>query len=96
MENILFIGEMNSGKTNKVKEEVKKIISSNESIIILDSKDEYSELFYNTDYEIKKVNLRDPKNSLGYNPFKYAQDEYKKNNIDKSINIIKKILFIKI
>ena len=91
MENKLVIGKMNSGKTNKIKEEVKKIIESNESMIILDSKDEYTELFNGTEYEVKKITIRNPKESVKYNPFKYAQNEFNKGNIDKSINIIKNI-----
>lgn len=91
MKNELVIGKMNSGKTERIQEKVKKMIESNQSMIILDSKDEYSDLFVGTDYDVKKINIREPRESLGYNPFRYAQEEFNKNNIDKSINIIKNI-----
>jgi len=91
MKNILITGNMNSGKTEKIKEEVKRLIKNNESMIILDSKEEYSELFEDTDYEVKVISFRDLKNSLKYNLFNYAKTEYKNGNIDKSINIIKDI-----
>ena len=89
--NILISGKMNSGKTKKIKEIIKDLIKNNESMIILDSKEEYNELFMGTDYEVVKVSLRNPKDSLKYNPFNIAIEEYSKGNIDKSINLIKNI-----
>jgi len=88
MKNKLYVGKLGTGKTNKIKEEVKNIINNNESMIILDTKNEYSSIFDNSNYEIINFNLNDLKNSAGYNPIYRVECLYNEGNIDGAIELI--------
>lgn len=87
MENKLYVGLTKSGKTNKIKNEVEKKILNGESMVILDNKNEYEELF-SGDYEIIKFNLNDIELFTGYNPFYRASELYGDGKIDKAMDII--------
>lgn len=87
MENKLYVGLMNSGKTDKIKSEVEKKILNGESMVILDTKNEYEKLF-SDDYEVIKFNLNDSDLFMGYNPFYRASMLYAAGKIDKAMDII--------
>jgi len=87
--NKLYSGLMNSGKTEKIINEVKNKISNNESMMIIDTKNEYKELF--KDYEIIQFNINDLEEFEGCNPFYRASELFKENKIDKAIGIITNI-----
>lgn len=89
MENKLYNGLINSGKTEKIINEVKNKINNNESMIILDTKNEYKELF--KDYEVIEFNINNLDEFEGYNPFYRATRLYNDNKIDKAIGIITNI-----
>lgn len=86
MENKLYSGLINSGKTEKIISEVKNKINNNESMIILDTKNEYKELF--KDYEIIEFNINNLDKFVGYNPFYRASKLYKECKIDEAIEVI--------
>lgn len=86
MENKLYNGLINSGKTKKIIGEVTNKINNNESMIILDTKNEYKELFKG--YEVIEFNLNDLDNFYGYNPFYKASVLYKEGKIDEAIGVI--------
>ena len=90
-ENILFAGPMNGGKTKKIKNLVKELINKNESMLIVDPKEEYSDLFKNTDYEVNIINFREPNSGVTFNPFLIAEEEYKNGNVDAAIDVIRSI-----
>ena len=89
MENKLYKGLINSGKTEKIISEVKNKINNNESMIILDTKNEYKEIF--KDYEVIEFNINNPDEFEGYNPFYRVTRLYNENKIDKAIGIITNI-----
>lgn len=89
MENKLYKGLINSGKTEKIISDVKNKINNNESMIILDTKNEYKDLF--KDYEVIEFNINNPDEFEGYNPFYRATRLYNENKIDKAIGIITNI-----
>ena len=89
MENKLYNGLINSGKTEKIIGEVTNKINNNESMIILDTKNEYKDLF--KDYEIIEFNINNLDEFEGYNPFYRATRLYNENKIDKAIGIITNI-----
>ena len=86
MENKVYNGLVNSGKTERIISEVKNKISNNESMIILDTKNEYKELF--NDYEIIEFSLNNLDKFTGYNPFYRASKLYKEGKIDETIEVI--------
>lgn len=86
MENKLYNGLVNSGKTLKIKNELENKINNNESMLILDTKNEYKELFKG--YEVIEFNLNDLDNFYGYNPFYRANNLFKKGEIDEAIEVI--------
>ena len=88
MEKKLYEGWIGSGKTNSIKKRVKELISENRSMVILDTKREYEELFKDTNYEIIKIDLNDLNNSVNYNPLYCAEKLYKQGKIDESIGKI--------
>lgn len=89
MENKLYNGLINSGKTEKIISEVTNKINNNESMIILDTKNEYKDLF--KDYEVIEFNINNLDEFEGYNPFYRATRLYNENKIDKAIGIITNI-----
>lgn len=77
-----------TGKTNAIKKRVNELIKENKSIVILDTKKEYEELFKNTNYEIIKLDISDLNSDIAYNPLYDAEKLFKNGNIDDSIEKI--------
>ena len=88
MEKKLYEGWIGSGKTNSIKKRIKELINENKSMVILDTKSEYEELFENTNYEIVKFDLNNLDDSIDYNPLYYAEKLYKQGKIDQAIGKI--------
>ena len=88
MEKKLYEGWIGSGKTNSIKKRVKELINENKSMIILDTKREYEELFKDTNYEIVKFDLNNLDDSIDYNPLYCAEKLYKQRKIDLAIGKI--------
>ena len=86
MENKLYNGIINSGKTQKIIADLENKINNKESMIILDTKNEYKELF--KDYEVIEFNINNLDEFEGYNPFYRATNLYKENKIDEAIGVI--------
>ena len=77
-----------TGKTNAIKKRVSELIKENKSMLILDTKKEYEELFKNTNYEIIKLDISDINSDIAYNPLYDAEKLFKNGNIDDSIEKI--------
>lgn len=77
-----------TGKTNAIKKRVNELIKENKSMVILDTKKEYEELFKNTNYEIIKLDISDLNSDIAYNPLYDAEKLFKNGNIDDSIEKI--------
>ena len=77
-----------TGKTNAIKKRVSELINKNKSMVILDTKKEYEELFKNTNYEIIKLDISDLNSDIAYNPLYDAEKLFKNGNIDDSIEKI--------
>lgn len=77
-----------TGKTNAIKKRVSELIKENKSMVILDTKKEYEELFKNTNYEIIKLDISDINSDIAYNPLYDAEKLFKNGNIDDSIEKI--------
>lgn len=88
MKKKLYEGFESTGKTKAIKKRVNELIKENKSMVILDTKKEYEELFTNTNYEIVKLDLSDLNNSNDYNPLHNAEKLFKKGDIDGSIEKI--------
>lgn len=88
----LIYGKMKSGKTKAILEETKNIINNNENILFLDVKEEYyrkySRLLKENGYNVVVVNLNDPLKSHNFNPYHLPYQYYKKNEMDKAIELI--------
>lgn len=94
--NLIIEGDMSTGKTtNIIFPLMKKIIKQNENLIILDSKEEYINNFYENlkqnDYNIIVFNLRNLKKSFGFNPLEYGYNLYQKGQRDKASEYVNKI-----
>lgn len=94
--NLIVAGDMATGKTTGVLFPlVDKMIDQNESLIILDSKEEYIHKYYNQlktkDYNIIVLNLKDLEKSEGWNPLQVAYELYTKGNKDKAMDYLEKI-----
>lgn len=94
--NIIVAGDIAAGKTTSVLFPlVDKMIEQKESLMILDSKEEYINKYYNElknkDYNIVILNLRDFDKSEGWNPLQLAYELYKNGSIDKAIDYLEKI-----
>ena len=94
--NIIVNGRINSRKTYGVMFPLMDIIAeNNESIFILDSKEEYFKGYYNElkdrGYETIVINLRNSLASDGWNPLTYAYSLYCSNHIDEATRSIEKI-----
>lgn len=87
MENKLYNGILNSGKTKAIKKIVEEKINNKESMIILDTKEEYKEMF-SSDYEIIEFNLNNLDKFTEYNPFYRAKELYNNGKIDEAIGSI--------
>ncbi len=92
----LIIGKSGVGKTKKVFEMVEKIIGEGENLFILDNKEEYYNKFYedlvNNGYNVKRINLREPKLSNSLNILAYPYQLYKENNKDAAIVLVLSIV----
>lgn len=94
--NIIVVGDISVGKTtNVIAPLVNEYIDSNESMIIVDSKEEYIDRYYDKlnekDYNIIVLNLRDSDKSEGWNPIEYPYTLYKNGDIDKSLELLEKM-----
>ena len=90
----LIIGKINSGKTRGfLLKETNKMIDNEENIVILDSKLEYYNAYYNKlkekNYDILVLNLEDATKSNGYNPLQVPYQIYNQGNKDKSLELIR-------
>ncbi len=87
--NVIVEGGVNSGKTmNVLFPIVDSIIERKESLVVLDSKEEYLnkyyEKFYENDYNTIVINLRDPSSSEGWNPLFYPYELFKSGDLDNA------------
>jgi type IV secretion system protein VirD4 len=94
--NIIVNGDIQSGKTkNAMFPIVEEIINKNESLMILDAKEEYINQYYDklkeSNYNIIILNFRDLELSEGWNPLEYPYNLYKNGNKDKAVEYIEKI-----
>ena len=93
---IIVEGGLSSGKTTNILFPlVDELIEKNESLLLLDSKEEYLNKYYkklkDNGYNTIVINLRDPKISEGWNPLSYPYDLYKSGNTDYAQEQIEKI-----
>ena len=77
----LFIGKSGSGKTSTLFPIVQSLISNNENMLILDSKEEYyktySKKLKENGYNVLVLNLKEALKSNGYNPLALTYYYYK-------------------
>jgi hypothetical protein len=70
------------------------MIDEKQSLLVLDSKEEYIKEYYddlkNKDYNIVILNLRNLSKSEGWNPLEYPYNLYKDGKVDEAINYIEK------
>lgn len=94
--NKIIVGGIDTGKTGNVLFPiVDDIIDSKESLIIIDSKEEYyktyAEELKKDKYNVIVLNLRDNKNSNSWNPLEYPYELYKDGNKDLAIDLVTKM-----
>ncbi len=94
--NMIVGGDVGVGKTTSVLfPVVENAINSNESLFILDSREEYLNKYYeilkNNNYNIIILNLRDLDKSEGWNPLEYPYNLYKNGNSDRAQEYVEKI-----
>lgn len=94
--NLIIEGDIASGKTSNIGIPIiKEIIKHNESVLMIDSKEEYLNKYYNSfkdrGYNVIIINLRDLTNSDGYNFFSYPYKLFKENREHESIEFIERI-----
>ena len=93
--NLIVSGDISTGKTTSILFPlVDKMIEKEESLLILDSKEEYINKYHNKlkekNYNIVVLNLRDLDKSDGWNPIQLAYELYKKGNTDKAMDYLEK------
>ena len=99
--NLIVSGDISTGKTeNVVFPVVEEIINNNQSMLVLDSKEEYINRYYNKlkekNYNIIILNLKDLSKSEGWNPLEYPYSLYKEGKTDEALDYIEqqsKIMF---
>lgn len=89
----VIIGKVNTGKTTGIMfPEVRKAISNDESLLILDNKEEYYKTFKQqldeSDYTTFVFNLKDTSKSNSFNPFMLPYHYYQVGNVDIAIDLI--------
>ncbi len=94
--NLIVDGTLSSGKTTNILFPiVDKMINNNESIVVIDSKEEYINYYYEKlkekNYNIVILNLRDLNKGHGWNPLKYSYDLYRKGEISKATEYLNKL-----
>lgn len=94
--NLIVSGSVSTGKTlNVVQPLVEEYIKEKTSLLILDSKEEYINKYYNElknkNYNIIILNIRNMERSEGWNPLDYPYVLYKNNEKDKALEYIEKI-----
>lgn len=93
--NLIVSGDISVGKTSNVLFPlVREMIDEKQSLLVLDSKEEYIKEYYDDlkskDYNIIILNLRDLSKSEGWNPLEYPYNLYKDGKVDEAINYIEK------
>ena len=93
--NLIVSGDMSTGKTTNVLFPlVKEIITQNQSLLVLDPKEEYINEYYEDlkkkNYNIVMLNLKDLSKSEGWNPLEYPYNLYKEGQVDEAIDYIVK------
>lgn len=93
--NLIVSGDISVGKTSNVLFPlVREMIDEKQSLLVLDSKEEYIKEYYddlkNKDYNIVILNLRNLSKSEGWNPLEYPYNLYKDGKVDEAINYIEK------
>lgn len=94
--NLIVEGNMLSGKTTNIMFPiVENIISKKEGFLVIDSRCEYINQYYNklkeNDYDIVVVNLKSVSRSNGWNPLTYPYKLFKKGEVDRSQEYVQKI-----
>lgn len=93
--NLIVSGDISVGKTSNVLFPlVREMIDEKQSLLVLDSKEEYIKEYYDDlkskDYNIVILNLRNLSKSEGWNPLEYPYNLYKDGKVDEAINYIEK------
>jgi len=94
--NLIVKGNILSGKTTNIMFPiVKNIIDRKENLLILDSKEEYLNTYYDllkeNNYNTIIINLRDLEKSCNWNPLDYPYKLYKEGYRDKAQEYLEKI-----
>jgi type IV secretion system protein VirD4 len=94
--NLIIEGDIASGKTTNVLFPIiDNVIEKNESLFILDSKEEYINRYFkklkSNNYNIIILNLRDMDKSEGWNPLEYPYKLYKNGQKDQAQEYLEKI-----
>jgi hypothetical protein len=94
--NLIINGKISTGKSlNVVFPILNKIIKKKESFLVVDSKEEYINKYYDSlkdkGYNNIVINLRDINNSDGFNMLEYPYQLYLNNEQDKALEYITRI-----
>lgn len=95
--NIIIDGDQGVGKsTAAIYPLVENIIAKKENFLIIDSKEEYLNRYYNrlrgNGYNINIINLKDMDHSNSFNPLKLPYELYKTGKIEESIALTENYL----
>lgn len=75
----------------KIKEEINEILKSEESLLLIDNKDEYHQTLRDSGYEILKLDITDLDNSFYTNIFGNVNELYNNKKIDEVVNNLQTI-----